>query len=96
VHEIVASFERVVPSEDEDNDCTTANQLVFVDVANGRYAGARLEARLTVQVSIGACPPDLFSCSGHGIGGEGSLCRRQCECQFGYEGVRCEVETPPL
>ena len=61
----------------------------FVRVINGRYATEPLTYTLTFERHTD-CRGGLQQCNGHGS------CDKQCKCEDGYEGVRCELEVPTL
>lgn len=68
---------------------TTVSQLTFGRVFNGAYAKSVLAYTLYIELTPG-CPPAIRGCSGHGT------CSRVCECDVGWEGVRCDTPVPLL
>jgi hypothetical protein len=78
-----------------------SSDLYFVSVMNGRYATARLEYSVRVEIVSGAaCPPSINDCSGHSTSNSGSPCASTgsslCQCQDGWEGLRCDIPAPTL
>jgi hypothetical protein len=43
------------------------------------------------MAGIGACPPAMANCSGHG-----SCTNAECSCDDGWEGLLCAIEAPTL
>jgi leishmanolysin len=68
---------------------TTVSSLMFINVFNGLYGKEPLAYTLYMELSSG-CPPSLRACSGHGT------CSQVCECDAGWEGLRCDVAVPVM